>query len=96
MQAFVKKLCKNSIFVGHGVNHDLKVFGMNNVRYIDTGSFEDRGKPEEIEFKRSNPRKLKDLVAQYLNATIQEGTHSSVIDARSSMGLFKMRQNYLE
>jgi hypothetical protein len=45
------------------VNHDLKVFGINNVRYIDTGSFEDRGKPEEIEFKRSNPRKLKDLVA---------------------------------
>ena len=49
-----------------------------DVRYIDTSMFEDKGKPEELEFKRTNPKKLRELTAFYLNAQIQEAIHSSV------------------
>ena len=49
-----------------------------DVRYIDTSMFEDKGKPEELEFKRTNPKKLRELTAFYLNAQIQEAVHSSV------------------
>ncbi|GKT27318.1 hypothetical protein ADUPG1_013765, partial [Aduncisulcus paluster] len=34
------------------------------------------------------PQKLKDLTYEYLDATIQEGSHDSVSDARASMGLY--------
>ena len=48
------------------------------VRYVDTSFFEDKGTPADLEFKRKNPKTLKDLASQYLNAVIQEKHHSSV------------------
>ena len=78
MKQHVKEICGHSIFIGHSVKHDLNAFGLVDVRYVDTSFFEDQGKPDELEFKRANPKKLKELSAQYLNAQIQESTHSSV------------------
>lgn len=39
----IEKITKNSIFVGHGIKHDLHVLGLTDVRYIDTYYFEDWG-----------------------------------------------------
>ena len=37
-------------------------------------------------------RKLKELARDYLNARIQESTHSSIIDARVALGLYRTYQ----
>jgi RNA exonuclease 4 len=71
---------KNAIFIGHGVLTDLKVMDLGTLTtYIDT-TWLDKG----------NPRKLKDLVRDQLNAAIQTDAHSSVTDARAAMALFKL------
>jgi hypothetical protein len=41
-------------------------------------------------------RKLKDLAEQFLNAKIQEGHHSSVIDARTALALYRMNYESIE
>lgn len=66
------------IFVGHGVRHDLQAIGMPITRFVDTSFFEDMGTPGDVEFKRKNPKKLKELTALYLSAVIQAKHHSSV------------------
>ena len=58
------------IFVGHGVKHDLQAMCLSQVRFIDTSYFEDKGAPADLEFKRKNPKKLKDLASLYLKAVI--------------------------
>jgi len=44
--------------------------GLPLVRYVDTSCYEDKGTPADLEFIRKNPKKLKDLASQYLNAVI--------------------------
>ena len=51
---------------------DLKVIGFEKkiTPYLDTAFFEDMGLSELDQFKAKNPRKLKDLTADFLNAQI--------------------------
>ena len=64
---------------------DLKVLDLGiPLTYIDT-TWLDQG----------NPRKLKTLVRDQLNAAIQGEAHSSVTDARSAMALFKLHKDVL-
>ena len=74
----VIKLIQNRIVVGHTVQCDLEKFTSSekiNVTFIDVSEF-----PEYMRdsFRKS---KLKDLSSIHLNAKIQEGVHSSIIDA---------------
>jgi len=41
-------------------------------------------------------RKLKDLSEEFLNAKIQDGHHSSVIDARAALALYRMHYEEIE
>ena len=41
-------------------------------------------------------RKLKDLAEEFLNAGIQDGHHSSVIDARTALALYRMHYEEIE
>lgn len=41
-------------------------------------------------------RKLKHLAADFLNAKIQEGHHSSVIDARAALALYRLHYEDIE
>lgn len=41
-------------------------------------------------------RKLKELAGEFLNARIQEGHHSSVIDARAALALYRMHYEDIE
>lgn len=96
MRDHILKICSGSVLIGHGVKTDLKVLMLGEVDYIDTGFFLDQELSELEQFQTRNPRKLKDLTSEYLNAKIQDSCHSSIIDARASMALFKLRQNYLQ
>ena len=60
---------------------DLKVLNIYDVAYYDTHVIDFN--PQLHHF-----RKLKDLSFKYLNALIQEGHHSSIIDARACLALF--------
>jgi hypothetical protein len=42
-----------------------------------------------IECDKMQKRKLKELAADFLNARIQTGHHSSIIDARVAMALYR-------
>jgi hypothetical protein len=55
---------------------------LKNARYIDTTNI--RHKSDQ----KGKIRKLKDLVKEYLCLEIQDGTHSSVVDAKAAMALF--------
>ena len=76
----------HSVFIGHGVIYDLKTLGLSDVAYTCTS---------KIDLTQMNQaRKLRDLSAQYLNAEIQSGHHSSIIDARCTLALFlKLRES---
>lgn len=37
-------------------------------------------------------RKLKDLASEFLNAEIQKGHHSSIIDARIALALYRLNK----
>ena len=41
-------------------------------------------------------RKLKELSSEFLNAKIQEGHHSSIIDARAALALYRMNYEDIE
>ena len=60
---------------------DLKVLKIKDVPYYNTHVIDYNSVLHHF-------RKLKDLSFKYLNASIQEGHHSSIIDARASLALF--------
>ena len=79
--------------MGHSVRHDLKAMGLA-VPYVDTAFFEDADTAAAL--KAKDTPGLKMLCQRYLNSKIQDGWHSSIIDARATMALFRMREEYLE
>lgn len=71
--------CGKSVFIGHSVKHDLNALGLLNVHCIDTYAYEQRDLEDDPDFiQPPNPKSLKLLTSQYLNAQIQEKFHSSV------------------
>lgn len=68
----------NVVYVGHNVTIDLKVLKLSDCQFIDTQDF----------YPGVVPKKLALLSERELNARIQEGTHSSVIDCRAALGIF--------
>lgn len=83
------KICKiisaDDILIGHSIENDLNVLKIRHPRIIDTSLiFEHpRGPP----FKSS----LKYLAKQYLDKTIQNGSHDSVEDAKTCLELVKLK-----
>ena len=59
---------KDAIYVGHGINQDLKVLALScELLYVDTAWFEEGRYDSHI---RGQVKKLKELVKTYLNAMI--------------------------
>ena len=87
-RAIVEELLQGNILVGHGLENDFDA-----LRYIhpeemirDTSQYKPLQKYENGRWK---PRKLRDLVRQYLgNEDFQQGEHDSIHDARAVMELY--------
>ena len=79
VKAHVLSLCRDCTFIGHSVKQDLKVMEIAGVNYIDTA----------LAIDSKQPKKLKEVAKQRLNASIQEGTHSSIVDARTALAIFR-------
>ena len=57
------------------------------VRFIDTEVY------SAVSRKKQS---LRELSREHLNADIQQGHHSSVVDARAAMAFFKLKENLLK
>lgn len=92
-QSKVKEILAHKTLIGHAVQNDLKSLQLTHPRSStrDTSRFS--------EFRKESKGKapsLKRLASQHLGVTIQEGEHSSVIDAQATMGLFRKFRKAIE
>nr|CAD7415232.1 unnamed protein product [Timema cristinae] len=85
VQKEVADLLKGRVLVGHALSNDLKVLFLGHPkRHIRDTS---RYKPFRKLTKGWTPG-LRNLAAKVLGVTIQQGEHSSVVDARTAMQLY--------
>ena len=86
VQADVSKLMDGNILVGHAIRNDLEALLLSHPKC------DIRDTSKHPPFRRvaggSSPR-LKILAAEFLGLNIQDGSHSSVEDARATMLLFR-------
>jgi RNA exonuclease 4 len=84
--------------VGHSLDDDFLALKLNDEEY----QCEFREISDFPLFVRtsahgvSEKRKLKDLAREFLNASIQTGHHSSVIDARIALALYRQYQKKID
>jgi RNA exonuclease 4 len=86
----VASLLKNKIWVGHAVKNDLDALLLQHPVHMirDTAKY----RPfQRLAGNKWRPRKLRDLVNEHLQLSIQRAgeSHDSVQDARATMELFK-------
>ena len=78
---------RNVIFVGHGLSQDFRVMNLNivNGRFVDTLEL----------FQKNSSRKLslRFLAYHVLRERVQETSHDSIEDARTSLRLFRAYQD---
>lgn len=95
VQGFVCQLLRGKILIGHGLENDLKVMGIDHpwcdirdtAKYAPFMRLINKENYEQI----FCPRKLRDLVSEKLHKNIQEvgKAHSPVEDAIAAMDLYK-------
>ncbi|KIO21197.1 hypothetical protein M407DRAFT_80657, partial [Tulasnella calospora MUT 4182] len=82
VQQVVRELFKGRIIIGHSIQHDLDVLKLAHpATHI-----------RDTQLMTGKHPKLKTLVKQKLGIDIQVGEHSSVIDARAAMVLFRLHK----
>ncbi|KAH8826240.1 MipD protein [Flagelloscypha sp. PMI_526] len=93
IQKQVSTLLDDRILIGHAVHNDLKALLLTHPRQstIDTQIYAYKHK-----VTKSKYISLKNLVMQELDVSIQEGEHSSVIDARATMSIFRLHKKEWE
>lgn len=87
VQKEVADILKGRILVGHALHNDLKVLFLSHPykQIRDTAKY----KPFKKLMKTKRPA-LRKLAAVILQETIQSGEHSSIIDARAAMKIYKL------
>jgi len=86
----------DKVVIGHTLMEDFHHLKLNEeeykCQYRDVSCFS--------HFQKMTPeggkRKLKDLASEFLNAEIQVGHHSSIIDARVALALYRTFQMDIE
>lgn len=102
VQILVSKILNGKILIGHGLENDLKVMGiqhpMSDIRDTATYTPFMRKIEKENDETIHCPRRLKELVMEKLGKQIQvEGKpHSPVEDAIAAMDLYKSKRNNWE
>lgn len=80
-------ILKNKLLIGHAIEHDLKVLKISHPKHMirDTSTY--------WKFKQLTEGRtpgLKRLTLHFLGASIQEGEHSSVQDAKAALQLYML------
>jgi RNA exonuclease 4 len=89
----VAELLHDKILVGHALKNDLQALLLNHPKHNirDTAKYRPFQRASGRNGGKWRPRKLRDLVKEHLNRTIQIAgeSHDSTEDARATMDLFK-------
>ncbi|TAQ88804.1 hypothetical protein B7494_g2894 [Chlorociboria aeruginascens] len=93
VQTAIAEILRGRVLVGHAVHHDLAVLGLEHPKrdIRDTSRYSG--------FRRLSAGRvpgLRRLVGEVLGVEIQSGEHSSVVDARATMALFRLRKREME
>ncbi|EKM75965.1 hypothetical protein AGABI1DRAFT_79178 [Agaricus bisporus var. burnettii JB137-S8] len=93
VQKQVADLVKDKILIGHAVHHDLKALLLSHPHQLtrDTQIY-----AKKFGLTKSKFIALRNLVKEQLGITIQDGEHSSVVDARATMAVFRMHKKEWE
>jgi len=93
VQSSVAGLMKDRIVIGHAIQNDLKALMLSHPRaqIRDTQILAHRHGQS-----RSARPALRNLVHDMLSAKIQDGEHSSVIDARATMAIYRLNRGQWE
>lgn len=83
----VMQILKGKLLVGHAIEHDLRVLRLSHPKHMirDTSTY--------WQFKQLTEGRtpgLKRLTMHFLGASIQEGEHSSVQDAKAALQLYML------
>ncbi|KAJ2707269.1 3'-5' exonuclease [Coemansia sp. IMI 203386] len=86
VQQLVSDLTKDRILVGHAIKNDLGALMLSHPPSLirDTAFY-----PEFRQLNKGAAASLRMLAASVLNINIQEGEHSSVVDAKTTMLLYR-------
>jgi len=93
VQGSIAELIKDRIVIGHAIQNDLKALMLSHPRtqIRDT---------QHLAHKHGQSRTarpaLRNLVRDMLRATIQQGEHSSVTDARATMAIYRLHRKQWE
>ncbi|KAJ3554617.1 hypothetical protein NM688_g3015 [Phlebia brevispora] len=93
VQKQVAALVKDRILIGHAINNDLKALLLSHPRPLirDTQSLAAKHR-----LTKTRRPALRHLVSQEIGMTIQGGEHSSVIDARATMAIYRIHRKKWE
>lgn len=90
VQDEVSKLLANKIVVGHAVHNDFRVLKLSHPFKLtrDTSKY----KPFRESLQIGGAPSLKVLAEKLLGVRIQEGEHSSLVDARTALRLYLLNR----
>ena len=86
------RLLKDKLIVGHSLNHDFKVLDYEP----DDCKVRDFTRFTKYKNQFGQIKSLKNLTLDLLGKKIQQGEHSSVIDAQASIGLYRLYEKEWE
>ncbi|KIP11250.1 hypothetical protein PHLGIDRAFT_124917 [Phlebiopsis gigantea 11061_1 CR5-6] len=93
VQKRVASLIEGKVLVGHAVHHDLKALLLSHPRLLIRDTQVLAGKHNLV---KSRFPALRHLVEQEFGVAIQTGEHSSVVDARATMAIFRLHRKTWE
>ena len=83
----IKTMLADKIIIGHDLRHDFNAIGMNHPSSMT------RDTSELAILQLDCTPSLRLLAKVCLNINIQEGNHSSLIDAHACMDIYKLLEN---
>ncbi|KAJ2762250.1 3'-5' exonuclease [Coemansia sp. BCRC 34490] len=89
VQARVADLIKDRVLVGHAIKHDLKALMLSHPAPLIRDTSRYNGFKSMMPPNNGATFALRKLAATLLNISIQEGEHSSVTDAKTTMLLYR-------
>ncbi|KAJ2658745.1 3'-5' exonuclease [Coemansia sp. RSA 1200] len=89
VQARVADLIKDRVLVGHAIKHDLKALMLSHPAPLIRDTSRYNGFKSMMPPTNGATFALRKLAATLLNISIQEGEHSSVTDAKTTMLLYR-------
>jgi len=85
------KLLKGKIIVGHSLTGDFRVLHLDE-QIVPKDKVRDTSKYKKYQSEHGQAQSLKNLTQNFLNRSIQKGSHCSITDARAALALYRLNE----